>query len=202
MNKIYVAVASSMLTLAIAWAFLQTHRTEAPQDHSNNIANLQTLNWPLAGIDFRYPATWAVLSWASSSEVISHLKLISSAGGTPKYQPYFCVDLSIDPANTDFYRLRGGNLIANTGNGLYIYQRVLTTGGVEELQAWLTNHELMSVLPLANRKTLFAEVSYRCLGQDAGIPTLNAAQQQSSSYYAEALGILRSVASSASATGD
>lgn len=127
--------------------------------------------------------------------MISHLELISSADGTPKYQPYFCVDLSVNPSNSDFYQLSGGSVIASAGKGLLVYQRFLDIDSLEQLQAWLTNNALRSVLPLANGRTLFAEVSYRCVGGDAEVPTLTAGQQQSSSYYADSLSILQSVAS-------
>jgi hypothetical protein len=125
----------------------------------------------------------------------SHLELISSADGIPEYEPYFCVDLSIDPASSDYYQLRGGSVITRAGSGLAIYQRFLNIGGQEELEAWLTNDQLSSVVPLASGKVIFAEVSYRCVAGDAEIPTLSAEQQQSSSYYAQALGIVQSVAS-------
>lgn len=167
MNRLYYVAAVALLAVfVIACAFLQTlnNHAEAPKTNPSALANLRTFDWQLGGVDFQYPATWSVLSWASSSAVISHLELISSAGGTPKYQPYFCLDLSVNPPMSDLYQLQGGGVVANAGNGLLIYQRFLETGGTEELQAWLTNAE----------------------------------QQQSSSYYAESLGILQSVASSVS----
>lgn len=201
MNKFYVAALSCLLVFALVWVVWH-----APSNHpgvpQNDITNVRTFDWRLAGIDFRYPGTWTVLSWASSSEMISHLELISSPDGAPKDQPYFCVELSVDPANSDSYQLRGGKVIARAANGLSIYERFLNIGGLEELQAWLTNDELTSVLPLANGKNLFAEVSYRCMGGDAQLPTLTAGLQQSSTYYAESLSILQSVASATPSVGD
>lgn len=134
--------------------------------------------------------------------MISHLELISSADGAPKDHPYFCVELSVDPANSDSYQLRGGKVVASAANGLLVYERFLNVGGLEELEAWLTNDELTSVFPLANGKPIFAEVSYRCMGGDAQLPTLTAGQQQSSTYYAQSLSILQSVAAAVPAGED
>lgn len=198
MKKLCAIAIGCLLLFAVIWSILRA-TTNHPEVFQNNATNLRTFSWQLAGIDFRprYPANWTVMSWASSSQAISHLELISSASGTPESQPYFCVDLSIGPSSSDFYQLRGGGVTASLANGLFVYQRFLDVGGLQELQAWLTNDKLVSVLPLANGKTLFAEASYRCVGGDAEIPTLSAGQQQSSSYYAQSISILQSVASAA-----
>jgi len=201
MKKLCAIAVGCLLLFAVIWSVLRA-TTNHPEVFQNNVTNLRTFSWQLAGIDFRYPTNWTVLSWASSSQAISHLELISSATGTPWSQPYFCVDLSIDPASSDLYQLRGGGVTASLGKGLFVYQRFLDVGGLEVLQAWLTNDQLASVLPLANGKALFAEASYRCVGGDAETSTLSAGQQQSSSYYAQSMGILQSVASGARLAAD
>ena len=172
------------------------------QQQSGDGSTLRTFQWQFAGISFQYPATWSILSWGSSPEVASWIELISSPGGTPKYQPYFCVDLAADPASSDFYQLRNGRVVGNVGSGLFIYQEVLTTAGLPQLKAWLATDERESVIFRPKGKSLFAGVVYRCAGGDADIPTLTAEEQVSSSLYADSLNILRSVAASVSPIGD
>jgi len=201
MKKLWVIAVVCSLILATSWAVLNVLKNNA-EVSPNNSATLRTFSWALAGIDFSYPPNWTVLSGAPSSETTSQLELISSTDGIPEHQPYFCVDLSIDPASSDYYQLRGGSIVASAGSGLVIYQRFLDSGGLEELQAWLTDDRLSSVIPLASGRMLFAEVSYRCVAGDAEISTLSAGQQQSSSYYLQSLAIVQSVASGVRLVGD
>lgn len=190
-----VCISICALALTIVEAEFK-HRGTLP----SSTADLRTFAWQLTGIDFRYPVNWTMLSWASSSKMASHLELISPTEGL-KLPAYFCVNLFANPASSTYYQLRGGGPISKAGNGLIIYQRFLDTARSEELQAWLTNDDLSSVLPLSNGTILFAEASYRCLAGDAEEPTLNAQQQQSSTDYLESLDILESVASGAHSVG-
>jgi hypothetical protein len=172
------------------------------QAQASDSSALRAFQWQFAGISIQYPATWSMLSWGSSAETASRVELISSPNGIPKYQAYFCVDLSANPASSDLYQLRSGRVVASLGRGLFVYQEIFDTAGLPQLKAWLTTDDRESVIFLPKGKSVLATVTYRCVGGDAETPTLTAEQQESSSLYEDSLDILRSLAASISASGD
>ena len=151
-----------------------------------------TLDWLAGGMTISYPRDWLIAPWDSDAESSQRLEFLSPRGSGG----YFCVDLVLNPFASDIYRLQGGSTVFNFSRGLSLYQRQLAVGNASELEAWLTNRYGLSVVSLGNGTSLLAEIIYDCDGGDAETASLSYSQQEATSDYQAAVGIIGSVVSS------